>query len=141
MFAPFAALALGTLVSEDLTCITAGLLAGRGTLNLMPAVAACALGIYLGDLALWLAGRLLGAPVLAHRRIAAALPVPPGRIGTWLERHMRAAVVGSRFAPGARLPDYLAAGATRTSFSRFAGWSAVAVLAWTPILVLGSEQH
>ena len=53
-------LAAGTLLSEDLTLIGAGLLARDGVIGLVPAIAACAAGVYVGDLALWLlAGSML----------------------------------------------------------------------------------
>jgi membrane protein DedA with SNARE-associated domain len=46
-------LSAGTLVSEDLACITAGLLAALGKLALPQGIMACALGIWLGDLGLY----------------------------------------------------------------------------------------
>ena len=53
------ALALGTFASEDLTCITAGLLISQGRFAALPAILACAAGIYAGDLGLWVIGRVL----------------------------------------------------------------------------------
>ena len=52
-------LAAGTLVSEDLTCIAAGQFAARGVIHPLVAVGGCFAGIYLGDLGLWLIGRVL----------------------------------------------------------------------------------
>ena len=46
-------LGAGTFVSEDLTCIAAGLAVREGRLRLAHALAGCFIGIYLGDLALW----------------------------------------------------------------------------------------
>ena len=46
-------LSAGTLVSEDLACITAGLLPAGGKLALPQGIMACALGIWLGDLGLY----------------------------------------------------------------------------------------
>jgi membrane protein DedA with SNARE-associated domain len=130
------ALALGTLVSEDLACIAAGLMIGRGEVFASPAILACALGIYAGDLALWGAGRVLGPRLLAWPRIAALLPAEGAdRFAAWFARHARSAILGSRVAPGTRLPLYLAAGACRTPFGPFAAWTFVAVSAWTPLLV------
>lgn len=62
------ALALGTLISEDIACIAAGLLVAKGTLDYWSATIACAVGIFLGDLMLVGVGRVVG------RR---ALRVPP----------------------------------------------------------------
>jgi len=134
-----AALALGTLVSEDLTCIAAGLLVSRGAMALLPAIVACALGIYAGDLGLWIAGRVLGSRAVAWPQIAAIVTSNgAAAFASWFDRHARTAIVGSRFAPGTRLPLYVAAGASGTSFARFAIWSAVAVAMWTPLLVAGA---
>jgi membrane protein DedA with SNARE-associated domain len=130
------ALAIGTLVSEDLTCIGAGLLIAHGVLGTLPAIAACVSGIYAGDLALWVAGRSLGSRVLEWRRIRDVLP-PEGieQFRAWFNAHAAASILGSRFAPGTRLPLYVAAGAVRTSFREFAVWSLLAVSIWTPMLV------
>src|SRR5688572_11019325 len=95
------AIVLGTLVSEDLTAVTAGLLIQRGELSFMSAAIACSAGIYLGDLALWLVGRGLGSRVLSWPRVARALPA--GRVqhfAEWFDGHTGAAIFGSRLAPG-----------------------------------------
>jgi membrane protein DedA with SNARE-associated domain len=135
MTAALVALIAGTLVSEDLTGITAGLLVRGGDLSFGAAVGACAFGIFAGDLGLWLAGRILGPPVLRWPRVAGLLAGRERDFAGWFDGHAAAAIVGSRFTPGARLPLYLAAGASQTSFRLFAAWSAVAVAFWTPLLV------
>src|SRR5262245_15874449 len=136
MTAQLLALVFGTFVSEDLTSIAAGLLINQGALGALPATIACAAGIYLGDLGLWIVGRALGSRALAWKRVKAHVP-PAGirRFTSWFEAHTAAAILGSRFAPGTRLPLYVAAGACRTPFGPFARWSLVAVAIWTPILV------
>ncbi|MHC4990094.1 MAG: alpha/beta fold hydrolase [Planctomycetota bacterium] len=58
-------LAAATMLSEDLTCITAGLLIRQGRLDFFVGVIGCLVGIFLGDIGLWLAGRLLGRRLLA----------------------------------------------------------------------------
>jgi len=134
-----AALALGTLASEDLACITAGQLVRDRQLSAFAAIAACVVGIYLGDLGLWALGRLGGRRLLESRRFGRL--VSPGRIesmGKWFRRNGWAAIFASRFLPGTRLPLYVAAGSIGHSGRTFALWSFVAVLAWTPLLVLGA---
>ena len=54
----FLTIAAGTFVSEDLTSISAGTLAGRGEIGIWFAIAACFAGIYTGDVLLYLAGRV-----------------------------------------------------------------------------------
>ncbi|MGH7290623.1 MAG: alpha/beta fold hydrolase, partial [Myxococcota bacterium] len=100
-----ALLALGTLVSEDLTCIAAGVLVSAGRIAFGPAVLACFAGIYLGDLLLFFAGRALGRPALAHaplRWFVSDADVERG--SAWLERRGLAVIALSRLVPGTRLP-------------------------------------
>ncbi|HZM60686.1 MAG TPA: VTT domain-containing protein [Vicinamibacterales bacterium] len=133
----FIALVLGTFVSEDLTSISAGLLVRAGDSALVPALTACALGVYVGDLGLWLAGRVLGRrlltwPWIARRVDQRALTALSMRI----DDNLAVAVLASRFLPGSRLPMYLAAGIWGRRPIAFAGWSMIAVLLWTPLLVV-----
>jgi membrane protein DedA with SNARE-associated domain len=131
------ALALGTFISEDGTSIGAGLLAGNGELPLASAVAACAIGVYVGDLLLWLAGRILGRRLLGFRWISRVIdPASLDAFGPTLDAHLCVAVLASRFLPGTRLPMYVAAGIWGRRPIAFAGWSLLAVLLWTPLLVL-----
>jgi membrane protein DedA with SNARE-associated domain len=129
-------LAAGTLLSEDLTAISAGLLARDGAIDLVAATAASAAGIYVGDLGLWCLGRVCGRRVLqwdwVRRRTGSTMLT---HLGTRLDTHLGLAVLGSRFLPGTRLPMYLALGATGRRPWAFAGWSLLAVMLWTPALV------
>lgn len=130
-------LALGTLLSEDLTSITAGLLVRSGELDLRSAIAACAVGVYAGDLMLWIGGRLMGRRILASRFLAHRLDFTALNVlSTRIDINLAAVVIGSRFLPGTRLPVYLAAGIWGRRPLAFALWSLVAVLLWTPLLVL-----
>ncbi|HEV8396347.1 MAG TPA: VTT domain-containing protein [Vicinamibacterales bacterium] len=136
-FTTLAGLAAGTLLSEDLTSIGAGLLVRDGQLGAAGAVLACSAGVYLGDLGLWAAGRLLGRrllvlPWLACRLDEAALEALAAR----LDSRLGAVVLGSRFLPGSRLPMFVAAGIWGRRPWAFVAWSLLAVLLWTPLLVL-----
>ncbi len=130
-----ALLALGTLVSEDLSCIIGGLLASRGTLPLWAAIVACAVGIFIGDLMLYALG-YLGKPALSRAPLkwfVSAKTVE--RMERWYHRRGAVIILTSRFVPGTRLPAYVAAGVLRMPLGKFLPYFAVAVLAWTPILV------
>jgi len=129
-------LILATFVSEDLTCITAGLLASRHEISLFTALAGCFVGIFVGDLGLWLVGRTAGAAVLAWPRVRRRLPVDRmERLADWLNRNGHKAVITARFVPGMRFPTYVAAGALGQRAGRFVFWAAMAGLVWTPLLV------
>jgi membrane protein DedA with SNARE-associated domain len=129
-------LAVGTLVSEDLTSISAGLLARDGVIDLFPAIAACTAGVYVGDLGLWGLGRLAGRRALRWTWVTRRVdPVTIDRLGARLDNRLGLAVVASRFLPGSRLPMYLALGISGRRPWAFAAWSLAAVLIWTPALV------
>ena len=129
-------LAAGTLVSEDLTSLSAGLLARDGIIDIGTAIAASAAGVYVGDLGLWAAGRLLGRRLLNFRWVvgrfdSAAL----SSLGQRIDSNLGMAILVSRFLPGSRLPMYLAVGVFGRRPLAFAAWSLLAVLLWTPPLV------
>src|SRR5438874_602704 len=100
---------------------------------------ACLVGIYAGDLLLFLGGRFARRPVL---RLVS--PDKIARASEWISRRGMAVVFLSRFAPGLRLPTYVAAGLLKTQFWRFTLYFLIAAAIWTPLLVgsaalLGSQ--
>ncbi len=132
-------LGISTLASEDFACIGGGLLAASGAVDLWPAVVGCLLGIFFGDLGIYLIGRVFGAtalelPVLRHLVSAKAL----SRSSDWFEKRGVALVVLTRFFPGSRVPTYFAAGVVRVGWVRFTLALLLASAIWTPILVLAS---
>lgn len=131
-----ATLAVATLVSEDLTCVAAGLLVASGRLSFPIATVACLIGIFVGDLLLVAAGRWLGRPAL--RRAPLAWMVSESaveRAASWFARGGPAVVAVSRFVPGSRLPLYVAAGVLHAPIGRVALVLAIAGGIWTPLLV------
>lgn len=136
-------LALATLVSEDFACIGGGLLIAQGRMSALAAIGGCFVGIFVGDVLLFLCGRWFGAPLLrgasaGRSRLVSKEAIERGR--ALLDRHGAKAILISRFTPGLRLPTYLAAGALGMSLPRFALWFSIAGLLWTPILVLLSAR-
>jgi membrane protein DedA with SNARE-associated domain len=133
----FLSLMLGTLVSEDLACIAAGLLIQRGQIAPASAVGACTLGIFAGDVGLWAAGRLCArAPLVRHWSERWLTPSRLADSSAWLHRHAGRAILASRFLPGARLPLYVVSGLLGLPVMAFAGWALLGALLWTPSLVL-----
>ena len=129
-------LAAATLISEDLTCVAAGVLVADGRVPFAVAVGACLLGIIAGDLVLMLAGRALGrtgfATPFARRLVS---PETIARSSRWMKERGAIAVSLSRFVPGTRLATYLAAGALGVGFWKFALYVSLSALVWVPALV------
>ena len=129
-------IALATLVSEDLACIATGVLVAQGKLGFFSGTLACLLGIFTGDLLLFLAGRLAGQAAFGVKAFRRLVPLEKvDRASAWLSAKGPAVILLSRFTPGLRLPTYFAAGLLRTGFWRFASLFLVASSIWTPLLV------
>ena len=129
-------IALATLLTEDLACIGAGLLVAQGRIGFLAATLACFVGIVIGDVLLYGAGRALGYPALSRaplKWLVSAQQVE--RACTWFERRGPAMVFLTRFLPGTRVAAYTTAGLLRTNFWRFLLYFALAVAIWTPFLV------
>ena len=132
-------LALATFVSEDLTCLSAGILVATGSLGFLPAAGACVLGIFFGDLWLYVLGRTVGAKAITKAPLRWLLPEKRLTFGRdWFESHAASLIFASRFLPGTRLPLYFSAGVAKVRPSRFLLWFLLAALVWTPLLVGGA---
>ncbi|MEO8024992.1 MAG: alpha/beta fold hydrolase [Bryobacteraceae bacterium] len=139
LFVLFLGLALATFVSEDLACISAGVLVAEGRVGFIFAAGACLVGIVVGDLLLFLAGRWIGRA--AVRRAPLRWFIDEARLrkaSEWLQRNGAAVIFVSRFTPGTRLPTYVAAGVLHTPFWKFAGYFVIAASLWTPLVVAAS---
>lgn len=129
-------IALATLVSEDLTCIVTGLMVAQGRIGFIPGTLACFIGIFIGDVLLFLAGRWVGRAAIHRAPVRWILS--PERVeqgSRWFNRRGPVVIALSRFTPGTRLPTYFAAGLFRTGFLKFCLYFFLAAGAWTPILV------
>jgi len=130
------ALGLATFISEDLTTITAGVLASQGTISLATATLGCFLGIFVGDGLLYLVGLWVGKPALrlpVMRNLLTEAQVD--QCAHWFERNGLWVVLISRFLPGTRLPTYFAAGLLGSRARYFLLAAAIATAIWTPLLV------
>jgi membrane protein DedA with SNARE-associated domain len=136
MLAQLFLIALATLASEDLTLAATGVLIAQGKLGFPQGAAACVLGIFGGDMMIYLAARTVGASALRWPWLARLVPAGAVNRGAdWLNQRGLAVVFLSRFTPGLRLPTYFAAGLLPTKISTFAGYFLLASLVWTPIFL------
>ncbi|HRC85422.1 MAG TPA: alpha/beta fold hydrolase, partial [Thermoanaerobaculia bacterium] len=129
-------LAASTFVSEDLTCVAAGVMVGQGRLGFVAATVGCLLGIFVGDLLLFAAGRYLGRPWL--RRAPLKWFVKPQAVAAsskWFRERGAMLIFTTRFLPGTRLATYFSAGMLHTPFWRFLLWFLAAAAIWTPLVV------
>jgi len=134
-----------TFISEDLTCIGAGLLAARGLIGFWPATVACFIGIFVGDIGLYLIGRFVGRPAVRRAPLKWMISERDlNKSAEWFKVRGPAIIIASRFLPGSRLPTYLSAGIIGAGFWMFTAYFLLAAVIWTPMLVgisklLGNE--
>jgi len=127
---------LATFITEDLACIAAGLLVAQGRIEFMSALVACFIGILVGDVLLFLAGRYIGRPALHRAPLRWFINEEHVEIASrWLDRRGAIVIGVSRFVPGARLPTYFTAGMLHTNVVMIGIYFAIAVAVWTPLLV------
>ncbi|MCA9740782.1 alpha/beta fold hydrolase [candidate division KSB1 bacterium] len=143
----FFLLIIATFVSEDLTCIGAGLMIAKGTIGFFSGTLACFIGIFVGDLGLYWAGKFLGRPSTRKAPMRWFVKESDLQKSTrWFAAKGPTIILASRFLPGSRLPTYFAAGMLQMKLARFVFYFLVASAIWTPILVglasvLGSELY
>lgn len=134
-------IALSTLISEDLACITAGVMASKQVLGFSGALVASFVGIYVGDVALYALGRIGGMALLDRPPFRWILP--PERVAqaeSLFEEHGGKLIFSSRLLPGSRLPVYAAAGVLKYSPWRFALFMLLAG-GLSAVILVGLSYH
>jgi len=133
-------LAIGTLVSEDAALMGAAALSRAGAVSPLGAAAAVALGIWLGDLALFFIGRWASRWPPLSRYVHRRWPrTELQALAARLEHRAGWALVLSRALPGSRVPLYVAAGVFHLRPRIFLACTAAAVAVWTASIVLGAQ--
>ncbi|TGL59660.1 SNARE-like domain protein [Leptospira ognonensis] len=131
-----------TLISEDITCISTGILIQQGLLDPIVGVTACTLGIFIGDFLLYLTGKELHG-FLRKRKSFQFLfeSATYEKLSENLENNYARTIFLSRFMPGTRLPIYTFAGMISKSNLPFLLYTFVASVLWTPLMILISYYY
>ncbi len=125
-----------TFITEDLTCIGTGLLIARGMIGFIPGTLACLIGIFVGDILLYLMGKWVAKGTLDKAPLKWFITEKDIQLSYhWFEAKGPAIIIASRFIPGSRFPTYVSAGAIGANFLTFILYFGIASLLWTPILV------
>lgn len=125
------AIVFGTFVLEDAATVIAAMQAGDHKVSVTLALLALFVGIVLGDLGLYAAGRL-SARIRWLTRV-----LPPHRqevIRGWLDGRVFRVVFASRFLPGLRLPTYTTCGFVGADLKQFTLAAVIATTCWTSLL-------
>lgn len=118
---------VSSFVSEDLACIAAGLLASKEMLGLGWGILAAFLGIMIGDVFLFLMGRLGGIALLRRRPFRWFIKESQIlQAEDLFTQHGAKLIFSSRLLPGSRLPIYAAAGVLSYPLWKFTLFMALA---------------
>lgn len=128
---------LGVPIPEDITLVSAGILAGMGNISLLGALAAGFIGVMIGDAFLFTMGRKYGRRVFR-------LPIfrtifTPERIALAEKKilaNSQFICFTARFLPGLRSPIYLTAGILGVRPIIFYGLDGIAALISVPVWVV-----
>ena len=124
-----------TFFSEDAATLGGAAMAVAGLLTTPLGLAACFLGIWLGDLGLYALARYFGRPFLKQNWVRRR--VNEDRLAkseAWWKRRGLLVLLVARFVPGLRLPTYLVAGTLAVPFASFATVTALMGLIWVPLV-------
>lgn len=127
------ALALSTLITEDGALVAGSLLVGSSVASPLLIIAALALGIVGGDIALYCAGWTASEFRWLKRR----LPLKKAKkLRNWIRGREALILFFSRFMPGTRLVTYVTFGFLRLSLLQFTVVMSVAAIIWVTAIVM-----
>jgi len=112
---------VGVPIPEEVSVVTAGVMASNGQLDPWLAFMACLVGALVGDCVMYWMGYHFGRSVIREHRWWARLVTPEREVQMeeMVLRHGLKAMFLARFLVGLRSPVYLAAGILRLPFRRF----------------------
>ena len=124
-----------TFFSEDAATLGGATLTAAGLLATPLGLAACFLGIWVGDLGLYALARCFGRPLLQRNWIKRRVNEERlARSEAWWKKRGLVVLLVARFVPGLRLPTYLVAGTLAVPFLSFAAVTGLMGLIWVPLI-------
>src|SRR3974390_470776 len=125
----------GTFVYEDGATLLAATLSATGRLDPVLGLVAAFVGIWVGDIGLYVMGSTFRKYTVRWRRFQRFLkPESLEKAQAWFTRHGSWALVMSRTIPGSRLPLYLAAGALQLPLRRFVQITGMRAALWVSMI-------
>lgn len=129
-----------TFAYEDGATLLAATLTTAGRLDARLGFVSAFLGIWIGDLGLYLAGSTLGARIARWPRMQRIVSSDSfARSQAWFAQRGSFAIVLSRFVPGSRLPLYLAAGTLRHPARAFASVTGICSVLWVTAIFVAAR--
>src|SRR5690242_8088006 len=120
-----------TFAYEDGATLLAVTLGMAGRLDPRLGFASAIVGIWAGDMGLYMLGAKVGAKVTQSRWMNRFLsPDSLAKAQSWFARRGTLAIILSRFIPGSRLPLYFAAGTLKQPARMFGAVTGVCAVVW-----------
>ena len=134
IFAALLLSSLGVPLPEEVTVVSAGLLAHAGAVRWWLALPVCVVGVLSGDIVLYWVGRHWGRRVLGWGLVRRVLsPEREAALETAYQSRGVIIVFTARHVMGLRAAAFLTAGVARVSFPRFLLADAAAVMLGVPV--------
>ena len=125
------AIFLFAFVYEDGATLLAATLAAAGSLDVRLGFMSAFLGIWIGDMGLYLLGSSIGSRAVSWRWTARFVSNESlGKAEGWFRKRGPLTIVMSRFLPGTRLPLYVTAGVLRLSAKLFSAITGICSAIW-----------
>ncbi|XDD45170.1 SNARE-like domain protein [Leptospira sp. WS39.C2] len=126
-----------TFISEDITCITSGILAKEGKLSVGYAIFFTGFGIFVGDLLLYFFGFLIRLFFKKwEQKDVWEKKLTSNKLYIHWKSNFTSSILISRFLPGTRLPLYVLSGYFHQPLMLFIVTSFFAVSLWTSSIVM-----
>ncbi len=120
IFAVLLACGFGFPMPEDITLVTAGILASRGIIDFKFTVALCMVGVLLGDFTIFYLGRHFGTKLRTTKFFKWVLPASRDEaVKAIFEKYGDKVIFMARFMPGFRTPLFFAGGTYRVPVWKF----------------------
>ena len=127
---------LFTLITEDISCVAAGLAITSSITTWPVALTGCIAGILFGDLTFFFLGYYVGRPVMRWWPFNRLFKDQQLQLADkWFSQNGVWVIVLSRFTPGLRGPVYLSAGFSKMSKLKFTLALSISALFWAPMMI------
>lgn len=127
---------MGVPIPEDITLITAGLLAGQGKISLTGAMIVGFIGVLIGDTILFLIGQKFGRKVFTwpvFNKVFTESTIVKAELQ--IMTHAKKICFTARFMPGLRAPIFLTAGIMKVPFRTFFFQDGLAAVLSVPVWI------
>jgi membrane protein DedA with SNARE-associated domain len=127
---------LGMPVPEDIMLLAAGVLVSQGKTSYLEALAACAVGVMVGDTMIFSFARRLGPAALSRRPFNLLItPERHAKIEGMFHKYGNVIVFMARHMAGLRAPTFAMAGMHNMPLSQFWLWDGLGICVSAPVVI------